>query len=168
MQLAAESLAVENTDDEFAGADAIIGTSMTEEDIHALLSWPHTNICTDGSLDDLHPRAIGSFPRVLGRYVRQQGVLGLEQAVHKMTGLAAQHMGFDKRGMIKPGFAADLVLFDPDTVIDNATPRNPKALSSGITTVWVNGRMVFDNGAATGHYPGQILRRGDSNSVNRP
>ena len=141
------------------GADSIIGTSMHPDDVKALVAWPHSNICTDGALVDLHPRSAGSFPRVLGRYVREDGLLSLEQAVHKMTGLAAQHMGFADRGLIAPGMAADLVLFDPDTVIDNATPQQPAALSSGIAKVWVNGVVVYADGSETGTRPGRFLAR---------
>jgi N-acyl-D-aspartate/D-glutamate deacylase len=140
-------------------ADMIIGASMREDDIWALMAWPHTNICTDGSLADLHPRGAGSFPRVLGRYVRELGLLSLEQAVYKMTGLSARHMGFLDRGVIRPGAAADLVLFDPDSVIDNATPQNPGALSSGISKTWVNGQIVFAGGHATGLVPGRFIAR---------
>ncbi len=140
-------------------SDMIIGTSMREEDIKILMAWPHSNICTDGSLNDLHPRGIGSFPRILGRYVREQGLMSLEQAIHKMTGLSAQHMGFENRGVIRPGAAADFVLFDPETIIDNATPQNPGALSSGISKVWVNGRLVFENGQETGRRPGRFIAR---------
>ena len=139
--------------------DKIIATSMTEEDIIALLNWPHTNICTDGELNGSHPRGAGSFPRVLGRYVRELGALPLETAVHKMTGLSAQHMGIKDRGLVAPGMAADLVLFDPETVIDNATTSDPAALNTGITSVWVNGELVFENGAVTGTHPGVIVRR---------
>lgn len=141
------------------GVDMIIGTSMSEEDIRTLMSWPHSNICTDGGLDDLHPRGAGSFPRVLGRYVREQGLLSLETAIHKMTGLAAQHMGFEDRGVIRPGASADLVLFDPETVIDHATPQNPSALSTGIHKVWVNGTVVYQNGNKTGAQPGKFISR---------
>jgi len=140
-------------------ADMIIGTSMREDDIRALMVWPHTNICTDGSLDDLHPRGAGAFPRVLGRYVREQGLMSLEEAVHKMTGLSASHMGFEGRGVILPGAAADLVLFDPQTIIDNATPENPGALSTGISKVWVNGQVVFADNRATGFRPGRFIAR---------
>ena len=123
------------------------------------MAWPHTNICTDGSLDDLHPRGAGAFPRVLGRNVREMGLLTLEEAVHKMTGLSAKHMGFVNRGVIRPGAAADLVLFDPERVIDNATPQNPGALSSGISKTWVNGQIVFEDGRATGLMPGRFIAR---------
>jgi len=139
--------------------DMIIGTSMRADDVATLIAWPHSNICTDGILDDLHPRGAGSFPRVLGRYVREQELLPLEEAVRKMSGLAAQHMGIMDRGVIRPGAAADLVLFDPDTVIDNATPQDPQALSSGIIRVWVNGVEVYANGQETGARPGRFVAR---------
>ena len=157
MELIAESEAM--TAQAGEPADMIIGTSMREDDIRTLMAWPHTNICTDGSLDDLHPRGAGAFPRVLGRNVRELGLLTLEEAVHKMTGLSAKHMGFVNRGVIRPGAAADLVLFDPESVIDNATPQNPGALSSGISKTWVNGQIVFEDGRATGLMPGRFIAR---------
>lgn len=141
------------------GADAIIGTSMRKEDIQKLLLWSETNICTDGAFVDLHPRARGTFPRILGRYVREHGLLSLEAAVHKMTGLAAKHMGFENRGVIRVGAKADLVLFDPDTIVDRATPEAPDLLSEGIEAVWVAGKQVFDDGRATGARPGTIIVR---------
>ena len=166
MQLIAESHAWSAEHGESAGlgegADGIIATSMLEEDIKALLAWPHTNVCTDGALDDLHPRGAGSFPKVLGRYVREQGLLTLEQAVHKMTGLSARHMGFLQRGVIREGAFADLVLFDPETIADKATPDEPQALSTGVSAVWVNGAAVYLNGESTGRYAGQVLRRGET------
>lgn len=140
-------------------AESIIGTSMTRVDIGELLAWPHTNVCTDGGIIDRHPRGTGAFPRVLGRYVREQQLMPLETAVHKMTGLAATHMGLTDRGLIRQGAVADLVLFDPDTVIDHATPLDPTALSEGITYVWVAGELVFSDGEATGNRPGRIIRR---------
>jgi N-acyl-D-amino-acid deacylase len=157
MQLAEESERME--EDTGQGADAIIGTSMRDEDIQQLLLWPHTNVCTDGAFDDLHPRARGAFTRVLGRYVREKKLLSLEAAVHKMTGLAASNMGFPDRGVIRAGARADLVLFDPDTVIDRATPENPDRLSEGVRTVWVAGIPVYTNGQATGARPGSVFRR---------
>jgi len=160
MDLIAESEAM--TAETGEAADMIIGTSMQEKDIKTLMIWPHTNICTDGSLADGHPRGAGSFPRVLGRYVREMGLMSLEEAVHKMTGLSAKHLGFENRGVIRPGAAADLVLFDPDTVIDHATPANPGALSSGISRVWVNGKIVFENGRESGLRPGRFIARSKS------
>ena len=107
------------------GVESIIATSMDERDIERLMAWRHTNICTDGQLDGAHPRGYGTYPRVLGRYVRERDALTLPDAVHKSTALAAEHMGFADRGRIEPGFKADLVLFDPDAVIDRATPQDP-------------------------------------------
>ncbi len=140
-------------------AEMIIGTSMVEADIHKLLTWSETNICTDGGLVDLHPRGAGSFPRVLGHYVREQNVMPIETAVHKMSGLAAAHMGFTDRGLIKEGMIADLVLFDPDNVIDRATPLAPELISEGITSVWVSGELVYKDGATTDARPGKVIRR---------
>ena len=137
----------------------MIGTSMTEDDVERLMRWPHTNICTDGELDGRHPRGFGAFPRVLGRYVRERGVLPLEESVRKMTSLAADHAGIAERGRLSPGLYADLVLFDPGKVIDRATTSDPHALSTGIERVWVNGQAVFAEGKATGIRPGRVLLR---------
>jgi N-acyl-D-aspartate/D-glutamate deacylase/CubicO group peptidase (beta-lactamase class C family) len=136
----------------------IVGTSMSEEDIAKLLQWPHSNICSDGAIDG-HPRGHGAFTRVMGRYVREQKVMPMEEAIHKMTGLTAEHIGIARRGLIVPGYYADLVLFDPATVVDNATITNATAMSTGITSVWVNGQVVFTNGAAASNFPGQFVHR---------
>lgn len=140
-------------------AEMIIATSMKDADIDALMSWPETNICTDGGLQDLHPRGAGSFPRVLGHFARDRKLMSMETAVHKASGLAAEHMGFTDRGHIKEGMIADLVLFNPDTVIDIATPEDPIALSDGIEFVWVSGELVYQAGAATDARPGKVIRR---------
>jgi N-acyl-D-aspartate/D-glutamate deacylase len=156
MEVVAESTEWEDRTGE---GDSIIGTSMLEDDIRQLLLWPHSNLCTDGGLVSLHPRARGSYPRVLGRYVREERILSLEEAVYKASGLAARHMGITDRGTLVPGSAADLVLFDPDTVIDRATPQEPEKLSSGVLGVWVNGEQVFADGRATGKRPGRVIKR---------
>jgi N-acyl-D-amino-acid deacylase len=96
---------------------------------------------------------------VLAHYVRERKVLKLEEAVRRMTSLAAAHMGFKDRGLVAPGYRADLVLFDPATVTDRSTPMNPTALSTGIDRVWVNGVAVFRDGKATGARPGRPVRR---------
>jgi N-acyl-D-amino-acid deacylase len=96
---------------------------------------------------------------VLGRYVRERKVLGLEEAVRKMTSLAAHNVGLRDRGAIRPGAYADLVLFDPATVIDRATTREPQALATGIERVWVNGAVVYEAGKASVLRPGRVLRR---------
>ncbi|MBY8822430.1 N-acyl-D-amino-acid deacylase family protein [Sphingomonas colocasiae] len=137
--------------------ESIIAASMSEADIATMMRWPHANICSDGEMRGGHPRGAGSFSRILRKYVREDGVLTLEQAVHKMSGLAADHMGFRDRGRIRPGQAADLVLFDPDIVRDHASIETPRALSTGISRVWVNGEPVWHDARATGALPGQTL-----------
>ena len=144
----------------YEGAEqSIIGTGMKAEDVAALIAWPHASICSDGSLTSLHPRGRGAFTKVLRVYVREQKVLSLEEAIRKMTGLSAAHIGFTDRGVIRPGAFADLVLLDPATVADRSTWQDPLALSTGIEKVWVNGTVVWDGVKATGAYPGKGLRR---------
>jgi N-acyl-D-amino-acid deacylase len=140
--------------------ESVIGTSMSESDIERLMTWRYMNIASDGSLAGRHPRGFGTYPRVLGRYVRERGVLTLEDAVRRMTTLAAANAGLRERGIIAPGKFADLVLFDPATVIDRATPAEPHAVSVGVERVWVNGQVVFVDGRTTGARPGRVLRRG--------
>lgn len=140
-------------------SELVIARGMAAADVEDILRWSHTNIGSDGSLASEHPRGSGSFTRVLGRYVRDRKLVGLEEAVHKMTGLAATNIGIAGRGRIARGMAADLVLFDPQTVADRATFEKPTELSVGIVKVWVNGDLVFANGEATGATPGEIVRR---------
>ena len=142
-----------------AGTESVIGTSMVEEDIDRLLRWPWANVCSDGGLAGRHPRGFGTYPRVLGRYVRERGVLPLEEAVRKMTSLAAANVGIRDRGVVRAGAHADLVLFDPATILDLATPTDPRAVSRGVARVWVNGREVLRDGKATGERPGRVVRR---------
>ena len=146
-------------DDALDGGESIVATSMTFDDIATLMAWPHANISSDGGLRGAHPRGFGTYPRVLGRYVREVGRLGLEEAIHKMTGLAAAHMGLPDRGVLRAEAPADLVLFDPATVIDRATTAEPHLTSTGIERVWVAGTVVYEGGAATGALPGRVLRR---------
>ena len=110
-----------------------------------------------------HPRYYGTYPRILGRYVREQpAVLTLENAIHKMTGFPARRMGMKDRGLVKEGLTADLVVFDPSTVIDNSTWENPHQYPDGIPYVLVEGVPVVDEGKHTGARPGKVLRRGRS------
>ena len=138
---------------------SVIGTSMVEPDVERIMRWPHTNLSTDGSPTGPHPRGYGAFPRFLGVYVRERKVMSLEEAVRRMTSLAAAHVGIRDRGRIAPGLFADLVLLDPATVIDRATPQQPHVTSLGISRVWVNGQEVFANGATTAARPGRPIRR---------
>ena len=156
-QIAIEAL--EWTKEHGESAESIIGTSMVKADIDSLFAWPWANVCTDGGIVSRHPRSFGSYPRVLGRMVRDEQLMPLAEAVRKMTGLAAENMGFTDRGLVREGMIADLVLFDPDTVIDHATPLEPMQLSTGITTVWIGGEVVFTDGAATDARPGKVIRR---------
>lgn len=139
-------------------AEIVMGKSMTDADVIAFLSWQHTNICSDGSLGG-HPRAYGAFTRVLGSYVRDKKIISLETAINKMTALSAEHVGIKDRGIIAAGYYADLVLFDPATIKDNASIDDPKALSDGVLKVWVNGVLVFDNKQSTQKYPGEFIGR---------
>lgn len=138
--------------------ESIIATSMSDDDVATLLRWEHANVSSDGALLGAHPRGFGAFTRVLGPMVRD-GVLPLEEAVRKMTSLSADHVGLRGRGRIEVGAPADLVLFDPRTVTDRATPQDPHARSEGIRAVWVNGEVVYRNGETTEARPGRILRR---------
>lgn len=141
--------------------------SMSEEDLRMAMAQSWTSFCTDASLKALdgpfadgkpHPRAYGSMTRVLGRYVREEKILTLEDAVRKMTSQPAQRVGLRDRGLLKPGFFADVVVFDPDSVIDMATFEQPHQYSRGVEHVLVNGRTVWANGAFGGNYPGRALR----------
>ena len=147
---------IRETDNDSADAN-IIGVSMSEPDIVNFLKWSHTNICSDGA-DGGHPRGYGAFTRFLGRYVREQKIMPLETAIYKMTGLTAEHVGIQNRGILIQGNFADMVLFDPATVIDNSTIINSTALSSGIKIVWVNGKIVYQNQQATKLYSGVLIK----------
>jgi N-acyl-D-amino-acid deacylase len=134
---------------------------MSEDDVRRVLSYPHTMIGSDGLPHDEHPhpRLWGTFPRVLGHYVRDVKLFTLEEAVRRMTALPAAQFGLKDRGSLRPGAYADLVLFDPVTIADTATFEKPKAPAAGISLVMVNGRVVWNDGAATGSRPGRALRR---------
>lgn len=147
-----------------------IGTiyfTMSEENLRLELSQGWTMVSTDaGGFDPewakaygpIHPRGYGSFPRVLGKYVREEGLLSLEEAVRKMTSLPANRLSLFDRGRVQEGTKADLVLFDPDTISDKATFEDPHQLSVGVHSVWVNGRRVLEDGKHTGATPGQVVR----------
>lgn len=136
---------------------AIIGQSMTEPDIEAFYRQPWVMVASDGGIGSAHPRGAGTFPRVLGVYVRERGWLTLPEAIRKMTSLPAQRLGWKDRGTIREGAFADLVLFDPDTVLDRSTFAEPTLTPAGIEKVFVNGIAVWSDGKATGKRPGRVL-----------
>ena len=138
---------------------------MSEENVKLQLQQPWIKIGTDaaGPAPDsvrglLHPRSYGTYPRILGRYVRDEHVLTLEDAVRKMSSAVATRLAITDRGVLEPGMYADIVIFDPNTIVDRATFEQPKQLSAGVRYVWVNGALVWHDGAHTGAKPGHILR----------
>jgi N-acyl-D-amino-acid deacylase len=134
---------------------------LDEADVRSILSYPQTMIGSDGLPHDEHPhpRLWGTFPRVLGHYVRELGLFPLEQAVFRMTGLPAREFGIARRGRIAAGNFADITVFDPETVGDNATFENPRRASVGIALVLLNGQVVWQDGRPTGARPGRVLKR---------
>ena len=135
--------------------------SMDEKDVQRILGFEHTMIGSDGLPHDAapHPRLWGTFPRVLGFYSRSIGLFPLEKAVYKMTGLTAKTFGLAGRGVLKPGYAADLVLFDAGEVDEAASFAKPIQAAKGIDTVFVNGEAVWRGGKPTGARPGRVLGR---------
>ncbi len=129
---------------------------MDENDVRSILSFPLTMIGSDGLPHDKHPhpRLWGTFPRILGHYVREVRLFSLENAIHKMTGLTAARFGLADRGLLREGYAADLVLFDAARIRDTATYENPISAAEGISAVFVNGQPALDGARA-----GRLLRR---------
>ncbi len=136
---------------------AVIGQSMIEPDIKAFYQQPWVMVASDGGIGSKHPRGAGTFPRVLGRYVREKHWLTLPEAIRKMTSLPARRLGWKDRGVIREGAIADLVLFNPKTVIDRSTFTSPFELPTGIEKVFVNGELVWDADKPTGARPGRVL-----------
>jgi len=141
--------------------------SISEDDMQSILTHPATMIGSDGLPRDPrpHPRLWGTFPRVLGRYSRQEHLLTLPEAIHKMTAMPAQRFGLAERGLLRDGNIADLVLFDQDKILDTATYDNPSRAADGILAVWVNGILSYDRGKATGSRAGRYLARGTTDWV---
>jgi N-acyl-D-aspartate/D-glutamate deacylase len=146
---------------------SVIISIMRESDVVEAMRTPWVSFDTDSgaraedgplSLSKSHPRAWGTFPRILGKYVRQDGVLTLEDAVRKMTSQAAIRVGLTDRGLVRPGMMADLVVFDPASVADVATFEQPNRYSVGVRHVFVNGKAVIADGVITKERPGQALR----------
>ena len=139
---------------------------LDEQDVRRIMAHPQTMIASDGRLSQPgdghpHPRAYGTFPRVLGPYVREQQVLSLAAAIHKMTQMPARRLGLADRGVLRTGALADIVVFDAATVADRSTFTEPHQYPVGIETVLVNGVVAVEAGRATGARPGRVLRRQD-------
>jgi N-acyl-D-amino-acid deacylase len=151
------------------GHTRILVTSMAEEDVRAIVRSPTVLVGSDGTSlapygttgqGKPHPRFYGTFPRVLGHYARELGLLSCPQAIYKMTGGSATALRLVDRGFLREGYRADITIFDPQTIADRATYDDPHQYAAGISTVIVNGVVVIDGGEHTGALPGQVLRRG--------
>src|SRR3989440_1617715 len=149
------------------GQTSAIFFMMKESDMQAALKSPFVSICTDSGAratdgplagSKSHPRGWGTYPRILGRYVRDEHLMPLEFAIHKMTGLPAANVGLKQRGLIREGYFADITIFDPKTVIDRATFEDPNQYPVGINYVIVNGQIEVDNGTRTPALAGRVLR----------
>jgi N-acyl-D-amino-acid deacylase len=146
----------------------VIMFSMCEEDVRRVMPAPFVKIGSDSearapegilSMGKPHPRAYGTFPRVLGRYVRDLGILTWQEAIRKMSGASADKLGLKDRGYLREGYYADLVVFDPVTICDTSTYREPHRYPVGIRNVIVNGALVVEDDRITGELPGRVLRR---------
>lgn len=141
------------------GGAGIVCHSMKEADIKVFYQQPWVMFSSDGGINSRHPRGAGTAPRVLGRFVRELKWLSLEEAIRKMTSFPAARLRLPDRGLIKPGYKADLVLFSADRILDRATFQEPQLISQGVERVFVNGVEVWNEGKATGQRPGKALRR---------
>ena len=161
---------VETAMDLIVEDDSRIGTvrfTMSEDNIRKKVALPWVSLCSDsGSVapeppftnSQPHPRAYGSFARLLGKYVRDEQIISIEEAIHRMTGLPAANLKLDRRGLLAEGYYADIVVFDPETVADMATFEDPHQLATGVQHVFVNGGQVLQNGEHTGATPGRFVR----------
>ena len=136
---------------------SVIGYAMTENDMRTFYQQPWVMVSSDGGIGLRHPRSAGTFPRVLGRFVREEKWLSLPEAIRKMTSLPAARLGLHDRGVLRPGAKADVVLFNPDTIVDRSTFEEPLKLAQGVENVFVNGVLVWDHDHATGALPGQVV-----------
>jgi N-acyl-D-amino-acid deacylase len=140
------------------GGAGVVCHSMKEPDIKTFYTQPWVMVSSDGGIGSRHPRGAGTYPRVLGHYVRELRWLSLPEAIRKMTSLPAQRFKLSDRGLLKAGFKADVVLFDARQIIDRATFRDPQLMADGVKRVFVNGKEVWIDGAVTSSRPGQALR----------
>jgi N-acyl-D-amino-acid deacylase len=146
----------------------VIGFAMDEVNLHKVLSSPLVMVGSDGSAvgptgklsgGKPHPLYYGTFPRVLGKYCREEKLFDIATAVQKMTSMPADKLGLQRRGKLINEYFADIVIFNPETVIDKATFTDPHQFPSGIEYVLVNGKIIIKNGEHTGMFPGRILRK---------
>ncbi len=146
---------------------SVVYFSMSEENIKKKVAVPWVSFCSDaGSFTNegvfvkqsTHPRAYGSFVRVIGKYARDEAVISLEEAIRKLTSLPAENLKLTKRGKLQPGYFADIVVFDPENVNDLATFEKPHQYAEGVVHVWVNGQQVLQNGVHTGAMPGRFVK----------
>ena len=172
----AEVAALRGTDPEETAIDLVIEDGsrvgvvyflMSEENVKKQIKLPYMSFGSDaGALaaegvfmkSNPHPRAYGNFSRLLGKYVREEQVIPLEEAIHKLTGLSASKLKIRKRGLLQPGYYADIVVFDPATIQDHATFEKPHQYATGVAHVWVNGVQVLKNGDHTGATPGRFVK----------
>ena len=140
---------------------------MSEENVQKKIALPWMTFGSDASSQapegvflesNPHPRAYGNFARLLGKYVRDEGVIPLEEAVHRLTSLPASRLRLERRGSLEPGFFADVVIFDPETIQDHATFEDPHQYATGVVHVFVNGQQVLREGEHTGATPGRVVR----------
>mgnify|MGYP001822032720 CR=1 FL=1 len=151
---------------QLTGGGTAIYHAMDEKDVERIMAHPMTMIGSDGRLVNMgegwpHPRWYGTFPRVLGTYVREKGVISLPTALHKMTTIPADRLGLGNRGRLQEGNIADLAIFDPDEIKDNSEFTDPHHYPSGMEYVVVNGAVTIENGDITEARNGRLLRKGE-------
>ena len=148
----------------------MVGFAMSEENTAKVLHYPYCMTASDSSalaiegrlrVGNPHPRAFGTFPRLLGKYIREDGIMPLAEAIRKISGLPAETLHLRNRGFVREGYWADLVVFDPKTVADKATWNDPFQYPDGIPYVIVNGKVVIDDDEYTGDLPGAVLKAPD-------
>ena len=133
---------------------------LTETDVREILTNERVNVGTDGLFGGRpHPRVYGTYPKILGQYIREENLLTLEEGIRKMTSLPARAMGLDSKGVLRPGLDADFVLFDPRTVGTDASYEHPRQFPTGIPHVIVNGELVVQDSEFTEARPGRVIRK---------
>jgi N-acyl-D-amino-acid deacylase len=140
------------------GGAGVVCHSMKDADIQMFYRQPWVMVSSDGGIGSRHPRGAGTYPRVLGQFVRELRWLSLPEAIRKMTSFPAARFKLADRGLIRPGFKADVVLFDPARILDRATFKDPQLVADGVKRVFVNGTEVWNDGKVTGERPGRALR----------